>query len=230
MDAASAHAVTGAEPAGSPELAAGTEQLILDAAARCVRRYGLRRTTVEEVARLAGVSRGTVHRYFGDKDTLLREVFTRADSTFVREITGAMDAQPTLLEQIVALALRIREYEEAALLELNDTEPEVVAVMLTSGAASMLERWVDVLAPYLEAARTRGEVRVELDVRRASEWTMRMLLSLQTTPSVTFDRTSPADVRAFLADHLISGLGPAPALTRAPASSHPNARSSRSRT
>jgi len=185
-----------------------TEQLILDAAARCVRRYGLRRTTMEEVARVAGVSRGTVHRYFRDKDTLLREVLSRADSEVVREITAAMDAQPTLLEQIVALALRTRAYEEEALLELRDTEPEVVAVMLTSGAGPMLGRWVDVLVPYLEAAVARGEVRADLDVRRASEWTMRIILSLQTTPSVTFDRTAPGDLRAFLADHLVTGFGP----------------------
>jgi len=169
--------------------AVDTEQLILDAAARCVRRYGLRRTTMEEVARLAGVSRGTVHRY-------------------IRDITAAMDAHPTLLEQIVALALRTRAYEEEALLELRDTEPEVVAVMLTSGAGPMLGRWVDVLAPYLEAAVARGEVRADLDVRRASEWTMRIILSLQTTPSVTFDRTAPDDLRAFLADHLVTGFGP----------------------
>jgi len=191
--------------------AVDTEQQILEAAARCVRRYGLRRTTMEEVARLAGVSRGTVHRYFRDKDTLLREVFTRADSEVIREITAAMDAQPTLLEQVVALALRIRAYEEEALLELRDTEPEVVAVMLTSGAGPMLGRWVDVLVPYVEAAVARGEVRPDLDVRRASEWTMRIILSLQTTPSVTFDRTSPDDLRAFLADHLITGFGPIPA-------------------
>jgi len=190
--------------------AVDTEQQILEAAARCVRRYGLRRTTMEEVARLAGVSRGTVHRYFRDKDTLLREVFTRADSEVIREITAAMDAQPTLLEQVVALALRIRAYEEEALLELRDTEPEVVAVMLTSGAGPMLGRWVDVLVPYVEAAVARREVRPDLDVRRASEWTMRIILSLQTTPSVTFDRTSPDDLRAFLADHLITGFGPIP--------------------
>jgi AcrR family transcriptional regulator len=206
-------------------VATDTEHLILDAAARCVRRYGLRRTTMEEVARLAGVSRGTVHRYFRDKDTLLREVFSRADSQVIREITAVMDAQATLLEQVVALALRLRAYEDEALLELRDTEPEVVAVMLTSGAGPMLGRWVDVLVPYVEAAVARGEVRADLDVRRASEWTMRIILSLQTTPSVTFDRTEPADLRAFLADHLITGFGP-PAST----SANPTPRPSRSTT
>lgn len=205
-------------------LATATEQLILDAAARCVRRYGLRRTTMEEVARLAGVSRGTVHRYFGDKDTLLREVFSRADSEVIRDITAAMDAQPGFLEQVVALALRIRAYEEEALLELRDTEPEVVAVMLTSGAGPMLGRWVDVLVPYVEAAVARGEVRADLDVRRASEWTMRIILSLQTTPSVTFDRTAPDDLRAFLADHLVDGFGPAPSPTSPRPSSRSNPR------
>jgi AcrR family transcriptional regulator len=43
---------------------------ILDAADRRFRHYGYRKTTVEEIANEAGLSRGTVYIHFGSKDEL----------------------------------------------------------------------------------------------------------------------------------------------------------------
>src|SRR3954471_14382319 len=48
---------------------------ILEATCACVARYGLAKTTVEDAAREAGLSRATVYRYFpGGKDQLIAEV------------------------------------------------------------------------------------------------------------------------------------------------------------
>lgn len=46
------------------------KECILDAADRRFRHYGYRKTTVEEIAQEAGLSRGTVYLYFGSKDEL----------------------------------------------------------------------------------------------------------------------------------------------------------------
>ena len=50
--------------------AVSTEHAILDAADRMIGRYGLRKTTMEDVAREAGFSRGTVYGYFKSKQEL----------------------------------------------------------------------------------------------------------------------------------------------------------------
>ena len=50
--------------------AVSTENAILDAADRMIGRYGLRKTTMEDVAREAGCSRGTVYGYFKSKQDL----------------------------------------------------------------------------------------------------------------------------------------------------------------
>jgi len=47
---------------------------ILEAGYACVARYGLAKTTVEDVARASGLSRATLYRYFpGGKDQLITE-------------------------------------------------------------------------------------------------------------------------------------------------------------
>ena len=53
---------------GSTE--ASTEELILDATDRLIGRFGLKKMTMEDVAREAGVSRRTVYGYFKNKQAL----------------------------------------------------------------------------------------------------------------------------------------------------------------
>ena len=49
----------------------------LDAAASCYTRFGLAKTTVEDVAQAAGVSRATLYRHFKNRDELLVAVIAR---------------------------------------------------------------------------------------------------------------------------------------------------------
>ncbi|WP_156763410.1 TetR/AcrR family transcriptional regulator, partial [Mycobacterium scrofulaceum] len=44
---------------------------ILDAANECFAQLGIQRTSVQDVARMAKVSRGTVYRYFEDRNVLI---------------------------------------------------------------------------------------------------------------------------------------------------------------
>jgi AcrR family transcriptional regulator len=54
-----------------------TENAILDAAAQCVLAFGVRRTSLSDVARRAGVSRPTVYRYWPDLQALVADLMTR---------------------------------------------------------------------------------------------------------------------------------------------------------
>src|SRR3954453_8152334 len=59
------------------DLSAGAkvEQRVIDALLRCVGRWGLAKTTLDDVAREAGCSRATVYRFFpGGKEALVATV------------------------------------------------------------------------------------------------------------------------------------------------------------
>ena len=64
-----------------------THEKILDAARTCLERFGVRRTTLSDIAREAGLSRPTVYRHWPDIDSLLADLLTRE----MRRVFAAAD-------------------------------------------------------------------------------------------------------------------------------------------
>lgn len=205
-----------AAPAVDPAEAGGaTAARILEGAAACVRRFGLRRWSMADVATASGVSRGSVYRYFADRDALVDAVLERVADQFVAASEAAVRRRRTLATQVGEAAVFIvgHQRDTALTLALPDDE-NVLAVMLTSRAEALVERWVDFWQPLLADAAERGEIRGDLDHRRAGEWIVRVLLSLALMPSVTVDLDDADAVRDFVHDHIVHGLGPRPSRSR----------------
>ncbi|WP_280260498.1 TetR/AcrR family transcriptional regulator [Nocardia abscessus] len=82
---------------------------ILDAARACVQEFGVRRTTLTEVARRAGVSRPTVYRRWPDTGALVAELLVRELRGIVAEtMPAAGSARARLVEGVVAGAAKVR--------------------------------------------------------------------------------------------------------------------------
>src|SRR5437763_2557423 len=78
---------------------------ILEAGYTCVARYGLAKTTVEDVARASGLSRATLYRYFpGGRDQLLRDVIASETGRLFGRLAEAV-AGATGVRSLVAAAL-----------------------------------------------------------------------------------------------------------------------------
>jgi AcrR family transcriptional regulator len=189
------------------EPVAATPERILRAAEECVRRWGIRRVSMSDVAQQAGVSRGSVYRYFTDRDALVQAVLERVAEVHVAEAEPAVRRQRTLAGKVAEAAVVVRklaEDERSLGLHEHPGEPELATLRLASGR--MFARWVDFWIPFLEAARADGEVRADLDLRQAAEWIMRILISIVTVPSATIALDDPKQVRRFIEDYLVRGF------------------------
>jgi AcrR family transcriptional regulator len=181
---------------------------VLDAAERCLRQNGIRRTTMIEVAEEAGISRAWLYRHFPDKDSLVLAVLVRSDEAFWARARDDLSKVEGLAAQ-VAEAVRLSRSQEpgALLLELTSSEPDAVGAVVGTGIGDMLPGLATFWRSYLEDARARGEVRADLDVLRAAEWIMRLVISLVSIPSGLVDTQDPNELRRFLDDFLVRGLG-----------------------
>ena len=177
---------------------------ILEAAYECVARYGLGKTTVEDVTRAARVSRATVYRYFpGGKDQLVRDVIAWETGRFfgrlAEAVAGAGDFAGLLEEALVFAHRAIEEHE--VLQKILQTEPERLLPQLTVQSERILVFIRGFLLPYLERERLRPGV----DPVEAAEYVSRMLLSFTASPG-RWDLTDRAQVAELVRTELVAGI------------------------
>jgi AcrR family transcriptional regulator len=70
------------------------EERILDAAAALLVRWGYRKTTIDDVAREAGVGKGTIYLHWKDKNELFRAAIWRANQQVGEDIMQRVAADP----------------------------------------------------------------------------------------------------------------------------------------
>src|SRR5919109_1674305 len=87
--------------ATATEVRSTTRARILDAAFEAVRDFGVSRTTVEDVAQRAGLSRQTVYRYFPSKEHLVLALVLREEETFIEGTRRAFSSEGGLEEAFV---------------------------------------------------------------------------------------------------------------------------------
>ena len=91
-----------------PHGGAGVEE-VLDAALAQFEDIGIRRSTIEDIARRAGIDRVTVYRRVGSKVDVIQAVIAREVQRLIANVTAAGASPPTFEERIaVAFTTAIR--------------------------------------------------------------------------------------------------------------------------
>ena len=177
---------------------------LFEATFACAARYGIAKTTVEDVAREARLSRATVYRHFpGGKDQLINETVAWESARFFTRLADAVagvDDVSTLLEEALFFAHRAMQ-EHAVLQKILQTEPELLLPELTVESSRLITLIQAFLLPYLQ----REELPPSLDVRAAGEYIARMFLSFLGAPG-SWDLTDRAEVADLVRTQLLAGV------------------------
>lgn len=177
---------------------------IVDATLACLARYGTAKTTVDDIAREAGVSRATVYRIFrGGREEILAAVvdteMARLFSALGVRLGEATDLADALVGGIVEATSRIRGH--AALAYLVEHEPETVLGHLAFDESDrLLSTASRFTAPFL--ARWMSPTEAE----RVAEWATRIVLSYTISPSATIDLTDPGDAAQLVNTFVLPGI------------------------
>lgn len=70
------------------------EKRILDAAIELLQKWGYRKTTLEDIAREAGVAKGTIYLYWPTREKLFMAIIEREESKLLGEIARRMEDDP----------------------------------------------------------------------------------------------------------------------------------------
>src|SRR6266496_4432838 len=88
------------------------DDVLLDAAMGCVLASGVRRTTLSDIARAAGVSRMTLYRRFPDVRGMLSALITREFGKILGAATEAARTEATARGQLVVASVHTGRSEE----------------------------------------------------------------------------------------------------------------------
>ncbi|MCW3010636.1 MAG: transcriptional regulator, TetR family [Solirubrobacterales bacterium] len=134
---------------------------LLDAAHACVMAVGVRRTTLTDVARRAGISRMTVYRRFPDVAALIQALMTRAFSSVLSDAVAANAHLPTVRERLASGAADgvVRLSEDPLFLRLLDVDPELFLPYLVQRHGAFQHVVLDVLGALLAQGMEEGSVR-----------------------------------------------------------------------
>ncbi len=177
---------------------------LLEATLACIGRFGMAKTTVEDVARLAGTSRASVYRYFPNgREQLLSECITWEVGRFFTDLAREVDHAPdfaTRLEWGLGRAHR-SVAEHAVLQKVLETEPERFLPHLSLSGPLV----VAVIRGYLQPFLEEEDLRPGVDPEAAADWLARMILSFIVGQG-SWDLADPAAVRALVRTQLLAGV------------------------
>ncbi|HEV7862092.1 MAG TPA: TetR/AcrR family transcriptional regulator [Acidimicrobiia bacterium] len=145
---------------------------IFTSAISCFKQYGLRRTTMDDVAAAAGVSRKTVYNYFVNKTGLVAEVIfdeaRRVNARARRTLDLDRPGPALLVEAELALLVSARKSPYIDIL-LNPGDFGATAEVIDRServAAVQHEYW----DPILDRLAERGELPADLSRTEIVEW------------------------------------------------------------
>lgn len=182
------------------------QQRLLDAAEKCFAQFGLTKTTMEDVAQSAGMSRATVYRYFKNRDELLLGVVEREANRTAKDLkiklASITDPGEYIIEGIVQSLVEIPKRPALAMLFGPDAVGLTSRLVLSSGR--LAEIGLSLLIPVIEPAREKGVLNDNIDFDVMIEWIFRILSSYLTVPSAVSN--SEDEMRQLLRSMLLPAL------------------------
>lgn len=137
-----------------------TTDAILDAARESVARFGIRRTTLSDIARLAGVSRMSVYRRYPDLPAVIRDLMTREFGSLMDEIDASVDGPDGRSRLVARATAAVRALREHPLLSrLLETEPELLLPYLLGRLGETQRHGLDLIGRDVAEGQADGSIR-----------------------------------------------------------------------
>jgi len=181
---------------GRPKKPDPTAERILAAGMAELMEFGFRRTTIDDVARRAGVVRMTVYRRFPAKEALMQAIAARQVREFMLSVDRAVAPDAPIGDRLVeGFVVTVGAIRKNRLLgRMMSSDPEATMTVLTVKAEPALALARSYLAAFIRAnVKTAG--------RKEADWAAESVLRLLQSFAVTRGSAIPLDDPEGLRDY-----------------------------
>jgi TetR/AcrR family transcriptional repressor of uid operon len=197
----------GASVAASSERPTDIHSRIYEAALRCFARQGVTKSSIEEIANLAGCSRATVYRHFKGKEAIVAGAIRWEAAKFFSALRQRLDGVRTFEELFVQCALTADEFigGHRVIPAIIEGEPELLLPHVALDAPLVVRVSTEFLTPFVERLMLRRDIDRD-DPSEVAEWIVRSVLSFLLVPSLRFDLGSEEDMLRLAKRYLAPSL------------------------
>lgn len=182
------------------------EQRILAAARAAFEHYGVQKTTMEDIASAANVSRGTVYNYFSSKEGILHAISMREVETMHDELRRRLKRNLSFADTVteaVLITVQIARENQHIRRFVRDVELNLRSPAYALAAA----RW----GSLLNAARESGELAGDLDMDDIVPWLLlsQRMLFAERGDFISSEAKLRSFIRRFVVEPLLRDRGAA---------------------
>jgi TetR/AcrR family acrAB operon transcriptional repressor len=178
------------------------ENRILDVAAELFIRYGFDKTAVNEIARGAGVSQGTIYLHFESKDALMETLLIREMEAYADRCLALMEADPEggTLSNLYKISLYGIQASPFMLALMRDGSRIMGSYLLKRDSIFQADQFKMQRADFTQKMQDAGVVRRDLDAKIVAH-----IMSMLSYGLISMDQImDPADIPPLEA--VIDGL------------------------
>jgi AcrR family transcriptional regulator len=131
---------------------------ILTTAKKLFARYGLQKTNLDEIARIARVAKGTIYNYFGSKDRVYLEVLNKEVDEIVEKVMSSVEKEASPEKKLVSFVLAKFKYMQRAVNILN-LDREGIEMLLPSAEKirnKLFEQENNIIVSILKEGMEKG--------------------------------------------------------------------------
>lgn len=144
------------------------DDTVLDAARDCVLAVGVRRTTLTDIARRAGVSRMTLYRRWPDVRTIVADLMTREWTAIGAALQPPDDGRPVRPRMVEGLVTGVRTFRDHPLLrKILEVDPELLLPYLLDRRGASQRAFLAWFEEAIAAGQQDGTIRAGHPVRQA---------------------------------------------------------------
>lgn len=145
------------EPA-APGAQSDTRTLILDGAKTLFNHHGFSKVSMNDIARVAGITRPTVYSYFKSKKDVLNAVIEREGRAVVKVGTESIDPEASAPQQIATMYAAVEKYilDSSILKDIAARDLEVLTPDVINIAMAFESKIVDALAEVVRQGMKEG--------------------------------------------------------------------------
>ncbi|WP_230158742.1 TetR/AcrR family transcriptional regulator [Peribacillus sp. Bi96] len=136
------------------------KKLILEAATKSFSLFGYKATTMDQVAKIANVGKGTIYTFYKNKEELFKEIVQRLIEEMKYEAEQSLDDQLHFFENLHRAVYRILEFrqEHQLSLKLLQEEREIGTPAVQDMVNEMEEAIVSYIKEKLKIAIFKGYI------------------------------------------------------------------------